>query len=202
MPVIYQHNINAGTKLAVWHIIEPEEFFLAKVPAAVGITHWHKRLQHLAGRYLLQELFPGFPYHLIEIATTRKPFLPAEDYHFSISHCGDYAAAMVSKNSRVGIDIEMITQKVLRVKDKFLHPSELEFIPSKIPELTLTWSMKEALFKYYGEGGVDFRENLRLSPFLPMESGSVEAQLLFNETITLQLEYRMLGDFVLAWTAV
>ncbi|MDQ6844770.1 MAG: 4-phosphopantetheinyl transferase, partial [Bacteroidota bacterium] len=80
------------------------------------ITHWHKRLQHLAGRYLLQELYPDFPYHLIEIADTKKPFLTGEKYHFSISHCGDYAAVIVSKEMRVGIDIELIRQKIELIK--------------------------------------------------------------------------------------
>ena len=47
-----------------------------------------KRLQHLAGRYLLYALFDDFPLEEIVIADTRKPFLENEKYHFSISHCG------------------------------------------------------------------------------------------------------------------
>ena len=82
VPLFYQHNINETTKLAVWHILESEEYFLQWVPLQKEITHWHKRLQHLAGRYLLQYLFPGFPYHLILIADTRKPYLPGEEFHF------------------------------------------------------------------------------------------------------------------------
>ncbi|HEV8081101.1 MAG TPA: 4-phosphopantetheinyl transferase, partial [Chitinophagaceae bacterium] len=91
MPVLYEH-INDFAKIAIWHIAEEKKFFLQKVPLQREITHPHKQLQHLAGRYLLQHLYPDFPYHLIEIADTRKPFLPDEEYHFSISHCGDYAA--------------------------------------------------------------------------------------------------------------
>ena len=109
MPLFYQQDINATTKLAIWHIEEDEAFFIAKVPLQSNITHPHKRLQHLAGRYLLRFLFPDFPNEEILIATTRKPFLPDEQYHFSISHCGDFAAAIVSKNERVGIDIEIET---------------------------------------------------------------------------------------------
>src|ERR1043165_7219879 len=92
LPLVYQHNINANTRLGVWHIKEEEYFFLERVPVGRDITHWHKRLQHLAGRYLLQVMFPDFPHHLIAIADTRKPYLPGDEYHFSISHCGDYAA--------------------------------------------------------------------------------------------------------------
>ena len=89
MPLVYQQNINPFTKLGVWHINEPESFFISEVPLQREITHPHKRLQHLAGRYLLKALFPGFPYELIKVADTRKPFLENEAYHFSISHCGD-----------------------------------------------------------------------------------------------------------------
>ena len=83
--------------MAVWHIAEPESFFLEQVPLQKQISHPHKRLQHLAGRLLLKELVPGFPVELIRIADTKKPYLENEPYHFSISHCGDYAAAIVSR---------------------------------------------------------------------------------------------------------
>src|SRR5882762_10719941 len=101
MPLFYQHNINENTKLGIWQIKEPEVFFLEKVPLKKDVSHPHKRLQHLAGRYLLPTLFSDFPLEEILIADTRKPFLPNERYHFSISHCGDFAAAIISSRSRV-----------------------------------------------------------------------------------------------------
>jgi phosphopantetheinyl transferase len=100
MPLFYQHNINELTKLGIWRIEEPESFYLEEVPLQRSITHPHKRLQHLAGRWMLKRLFPDFPYELIQIADTRKPYLANEAYHFSISHCGDFAAAIVSRDHR------------------------------------------------------------------------------------------------------
>ena len=97
MPLFYQHNINEETKLGIWLIEEPESFFLDKVPLKRDVSHPFKRLQHLAGRYLLSFLFPDFPLEEIRIADTRQPFLASEKYHFSISHCGHYAAAIVSR---------------------------------------------------------------------------------------------------------
>ena len=96
MPLVYQHTINSNTKAALWHIEEDEAFFLERVPLKRDVSHPHKRLQHLAGRYLLPVVFADFPLEEILIADTRKPFLPDEKYHFSISHCGDYTAAIVS----------------------------------------------------------------------------------------------------------
>ena len=118
MPLFYQQDINETTRLGVWKIEEDESFFLRTVPLQHSITHPNKRLQNLAGRYLLPYLFPGFPTTAIEIADTRKPFLSGEQYHFSISHCGRYAAALVSSTERVGIDIEMITPRVEKIKHK------------------------------------------------------------------------------------
>jgi phosphopantetheinyl transferase len=116
MPLVYQQNINAITKIAVWHITETEDFFLASVPVQREIKHWHKRLQHLAGRLLLKELYPDFPVALIQIADTKKPFLENEPYHFSISHCGDYAAVIVSKTFRVGVDVELVNLKIEQIQ--------------------------------------------------------------------------------------
>ena len=118
MPLVYQKNINPTTKVGVWHITEAEDFF-SQIPLQREITHPHKRLQHLAGRFLLKELFPDFPIELIRIASTKKPFLENDVYHFSISHCGDYAAVIVSNNHRVGADIEMPSKKIEKVKHKF-----------------------------------------------------------------------------------
>ena len=112
MPIFYQQDIDTYTRLAIWKLEEAEDFFLKAVPLQREITHPHKRLQHLAGRWLLKYLFPEFPLELIRIADTRKPFLENEIFHFTISHCVDYAAVIVSEKCRVGVDIEIPTQKV------------------------------------------------------------------------------------------
>ncbi|MBO9619499.1 MAG: 4'-phosphopantetheinyl transferase superfamily protein [Niabella sp.] len=166
MPLVFQETINSFTRLALWKIEEDEAFFKEKVPLHRQVTHWHKMLQHLAGRYLLQHLFPGFPLHLIQIADTRKPYIADEAFHFSISHCGDFAAAIVSTQERVGIDIELPVNKVLRIQHKFINPSEKAILnPLTLEEYTQIWSAKEAVFKWYGAGNVDFREHIRFTDY-------------------------------------
>jgi len=172
VPLFYQHTINQTTKLGIWQIKEQENFFSGEVPLQQSITHPHKRLQHLAGRYLLKYLFPDFPYEEILIADTRKPYLPGEQYHFSISHCGDYAAAIVSSTHRVGIDIEIPSVKVQRISHKFIHEDERAWLNEDIVQIltatdelvliTTLWSAKEAIFKWYSLGEVDFKNHIRL----------------------------------------
>jgi phosphopantetheinyl transferase len=205
VPLFYQQDINLATKLGVWKIEEAEDFFLRSVPLQRAITHPHKRLQHLAGRFLLPFLFHDFPHAEIEIADTRKPFLPDEQYHFSISHCGDYAAALVSSTERVGIDIEMITPRVQNIKHKFLHVDELVFVHShsidqQIPLLTLLWSVKEAMFKWWGDNDVDFSEMLRTEAFAFQDMGVIPATFLKNDLrIPLDVHYEMMDGLSLAW---
>ena len=207
MPLFYQQNINESTKLAIWRIEEPEEFFLSKVPLQREITHPDKRLQHLAGRYLLPFLFPDFPRHEIEIADTRKPFLRGEQYHFSISHCNIYAAAIASADHRVGIDVEFITSRLKKIKNKFLHPEELHFADTQLPGdqlklLSILWSAKEAVYKWYGNGGVIFSEMIRISPFQLMPQGVIDAAFKKNDfQEKLILHYKIMEELTLVWVA-
>ena len=208
MPLVYQQNINSHTKLGVWHITEPESFFIKEVPVQREITHPHKRLQHLAGRFLLKELYPGFPYELIKIADTRKPFLENEAYHFSISHCGDYAAVMISTAYRVGVDVELITGKVEKIKHKFLSLYEQNLIEDlSVDEhelyktfLTAAWGIKESLYKWYGDGEVDFIEHLHIEKIMVAEGkGTAYCRVLKQKNISLTVHFTFFDGNVLSW---
>lgn len=199
MPIFFQHQVDETTRLGIWKIEETEAFFKANVPQHRDVTHPHKRLQHLAGRFLLQYLYPDFPYDLIRIADTRKPYLPSEQYHFSISHCGDYAAAVVSRDKRVGVDIEIPVEKIRRIGRKFLSNAEIDaFEDIDIDQLTVLWSAKEAVYKWYGAGNLDFRRHMNL---LKPATGaqSIECQFLKDEPRMLEVNYRILSTIVLAW---
>lgn len=205
MPIFFQHQINETTRLGIWKIEETEEFFLNNVPLQREVTHPHKRLQHLAGRFLLQFLFPDFPYDLIRIADTRKPYLDGERYHFSISHCGDYAAAIVSSNLRVGVDIEIPTPRIQLIAKKFLSQSEMnEVNTDQLDKLTFLWSSKEAIFKWYGKGQLTFSEHMQLNGNIAVDRGEW-LQLPFsftkNEKQQLIIHARLFNNLVLAWLA-
>ena len=209
MPIFFQQQINETTRLGIWKIEETEEFFKSNVPQHRSVTHPHKRLQHLAGRFLLQYLFPAFPYELIQIADTRKPYLPDEQYHFSISHCGDYAAAIVSKDKRVGIDIEIPVEKILNIQNKFLSVPEKEIFNIQYSMFnsqltthdsrltTRLWSAKEAVFKWYGDGGVDFRKDIQLQK--QNELTEMILCLFLKNNTDLNIHYRHFDRLVLAW---
>jgi len=160
----------------------------------------HRRLQHLAGRYLLQDLYPKFPLELIKIADTRKPFLANEKYHFSISHCGNYAAAIISEENRVGVDVEIVSAKSFLVKDKFLSSQEQLLITTTEANkaCTLFWSVKESIYKWYGQGGLDFKKDIPIQFFTgKLDQGVVHCA--FKNTLKLQVHYLFFNGNFLTW---
>ncbi|HEY8919660.1 MAG TPA: 4'-phosphopantetheinyl transferase superfamily protein [Chitinophaga sp.] len=204
MPLIRTIQMDQATRLGVWKIGEQEAFFRTRVNISPEIHHPHKRLQHFAGRYLLLELFPEFPVQHIRLMKSRKPYLPDDSFHFSISHCRDHVAAIVSKKYAVGIDIEAMQPKVGKIAHKFLGPAEQAFIDPEhtLAHQTVCWSAKEAIYKWYGLGSVDFKEHMQLEPFDFRPAGFITAN--FNRTdknARLYLQYVVEGELCLAWTA-
>ncbi|HEY6978566.1 MAG TPA: 4'-phosphopantetheinyl transferase superfamily protein [Chitinophagaceae bacterium] len=206
--MFYQHNINETTKLAVWKIEEEENFFLQHVPLQREITHPHKRLQHLAARYLLRYLFPDFPYKEILIAGTRKPYLPNDRYHFSVSHSGNYAAALVSSDHRTGIDVEMVSGKIRKVMHKFMHENDLLYLNgsylydlSPLHLLTIVWSAKEAVFKWYSLGEIDFKEYMQLNGVIIFHNDQLQLPFVFKKDalIPLMICSKIFDELVLSW---
>jgi 4'-phosphopantetheinyl transferase EntD len=210
MPIFFQQDIDNSTRLGIWKIEEEEGFFLEKVVPQRHVSHPHKNLQHLAGRYLLRYLFPSFPIGLIRIADTRKPFLEDEAYHFSLSHSGDYAAAIVSTTSRVGVDVEQASAKVAMLRPKFSsEPEWLRLSESRVagsPDWqlpALIWSAKEAAFKWYGLGGVDFRNHMVMQSITASGPNSFNSIMQFkkNEDLYLGLRSEFFDRLCLSYVA-
>jgi len=214
MPLFFQQHIDADTRIAIWEIKEEAAFFLRDVLPQRAVRHPHKQLQHLAGRYLLKYLYPDFPVKLIQLADTRKPFLENEAYHFSISHCGNFAAAIVSKTNRVGVDIELVSSKIEKIKHKFLSEDEHQLLNYQLStpsdqviradmnyQLIMLWSCKEAVFKWYGLGEVDFIDHIRLKSITATDKDCFETIIDFKkkEKLYLNLTSRFFGDLCLSY---
>ena len=204
MPLVYQQDINEESRLAVWHIRETEGFFLHKVAPIRQISHPHKRLQHLAGRYLLLELFPEFPIDLVMLADSRRPYLHGDSFHFSVSHGGDFAAALVSRKYRTGVDVELIRPRILSLQHKFLGNEEscmLDHWPcGKLEAVTLAWSMKESMFKWNAGSGIDFRQQLLLKHLYHHDGHyKADAVVAKDSERHLQLNGLLFPEYALTW---
>lgn len=126
-------------------------------------------------QYLLSEMLGG---RLFELKYTpeKKPFLVGENIHLSISHSHDKLAIITNSKHSTGIDVELIREKVMNIKNKFLCEEELSLANNDVEMLTTLWATKEAVYKAYGLKMVDFIRHIRVLPF-KKEEKELKAEL-------------------------
>jgi phosphopantetheinyl transferase len=133
-----------------------------------------------------------------------KPLLRNFPFYVSLSHSFDYAAVMISKKRRVGIDIELIKTKIARVAAKFMDDSELAFIDpaNSIHHLYICWCAKEAIYKLHGKKNVSFLQNIRVHPFEPGENGRLDAELVLGTHCTpFEVHYERFNEYMIGYVA-
>ena len=113
-----------------------------------------------------------------ELLAQLQPYLANFPHFISLSHSFDYAAVMVSKDKAVGIDIELIKDKIERIAHKFMSKRELAFIKKdRIEQLYACWCAKEAIYKLHGKKNISFLDHIRIEPFDYSGTGSFIASL-------------------------
>lgn len=91
---------------------------------------------------------------------------PMDGYGYvSLTHTKGIAAAIFHKDMPVGIDLDYVREKVVRLGPKFLNPSEIEFLNNDPILYTVAWSAKESIFKCQGRRGISLKSNILLDPF-------------------------------------
>ena len=83
----------------------------------------------------------------------------------SLTHTLGFAAAIYHRENPVGIDMDFVREKILRIGFRFLDEYELDFLAKDPVHYTMAWSAKESIFKCQGKKGISFRDNILLEPF-------------------------------------
>lgn len=111
-----------------------------------------------------------------------KPHLNGEK-HISISHSHEFSAMAIS-DKKIGIDLEKLKDKTLKIAPRYMDISQLEELSEeeKIVKATIVWGIKETIFKIKNESGISFPEHIFESPF-NLEDKKAKAQLKFNNKI-------------------
>ncbi|GAB3221964.1 4'-phosphopantetheinyl transferase superfamily protein [Algoriphagus aestuariicola] len=85
--------------------------------------------------------------------------------YVSLTHTPGFAGAIFHREQPVGIDMDLVREKILKIGFRFLDSSELDFLEKDPAHYTMAWSAKESIFKCQGRKGVSFRDNILLDPF-------------------------------------
>ena len=209
MPIIFQQQLSSGASLAIWKITEPLHFFETKLSPARAIAHEEVKKRHLAARLTLQQLEPGLDLSAIKVAESGKPFFEGVNAFFSLSHTDQYAAAIVSSESQVGVDIEGVGERIFRIRHKYLDDAEQDLLQKELnlstlqeggdaaKWLTRCWSAKESIYKWHGQLGIDFIKDISLTAI-----DQTAQELHFNFAPTnggLKINYHSIEKLELTW---
>ena len=143
-------NINEHTKIGLLDL---------KVFSQLNTITQKRDIEKTGAQFLLQHLLNTTDFELT-YTDTKKPLLKGKNDHISISHSHDKLAIIINKNENTGIDVELIRDKVLAIKHKFLNENEAHFAKEGVEILTYIWAAKETLYKIYGLKGLDFKLHL------------------------------------------
>ena len=194
--------------LAVWKMTESNDELLAMLgdarsyPDIQAVAHSEIRLRERLTALALVKTLLGREVE-IRHAENGAPYLVGEPWHISISHTKGYAAVQLDGERAAGIDIEYRSDRVKRIRSRFLAPEEEQNIDTAHEEehLLVYWCAKEALYKLAGQEEVDFREQLHISPFPYRPEGSLDAWESRSERRqTATLAYRVEPEYVLVWS--
>ncbi len=151
----------------LFSLLEKKEWYLSDLQQ----LNTEKRKQEwLLARILIKQLC-GEEKKIL-YTSSGKPYLEDKSFQISISHTKNYVAVIADKENSVGIDIEYISERVKKIRSRFMSLSEENNLCKEleIEHLLLHWSAKETLFKIIDEEDIDFREHLHIRPFIPQKN--------------------------------
>jgi 4'-phosphopantetheinyl transferase len=186
----------------LWHIRETEGELLDQIKEfetiPPNITHEQKRLEFCVGRVLAKTLLEKLSVKFEGIVKDEfgKPFFRNNNYQLSLSHSYPYVGALIDKSKSVGIDVEQIKAKLLKIGPRVLHPEELEDAGTDETKHCIYWCAKEAMIKIYGKKDLVFAENLLIKPFTLQNQGNISGRIIVNNTeTTIPLYYEVHNGF-------
>ncbi|MCS6967969.1 MAG: 4'-phosphopantetheinyl transferase superfamily protein [Cytophagales bacterium] len=169
MPLVKKVFIENYAVWGIWQIdenIDQLHEFLATLGVSYSCLHIQaveKRKESLAARALAHVLARDIQLNTGKIVLDRwgSPCWECATAALSLSHTRGFAAAFIHCSATsCGIDIERPTPRLLKVATRVFSPQELAWADNRIEQLTVLWCAKEALYKWYKVGHLDFRTHI------------------------------------------
>ena len=102
----------------------------------------------------------------------------------------------------MGIDIEKLKEKTLKIAPRFLEMKHLKHLSTtdKIAKATVIWGIKESIFKIKNEVGISFPEHIFEDEF-DLIDGKCSAILQFNNRIEkFQVQFYFLDGYAFVFS--
>ena len=129
---------------------------------------------------------------MIGHAASGQPLL--RGYHVGVTHTKGYAALMLSKSCDVACDIGHFSDRVERIKSRFLRKDERA---EDLDSLLVHWCSKETVYKLFPEDNLQFSQ-MRVGPFSTMSDWACEVEnMKRGEKVRVDFELTM--QFVLTY---
>ena len=202
MPIIEDLKLSETSRLIIWEISETINELKTKVllsENSLKLLNQRKseiqKKQFLAIRNILSEL--SIDDRDMKYEESGRPYVIGGQ-NISLSHSDTYAAVILSDNV-VGIDIEIMNDRILKIKDKFLE-TELNY-PEKLEVATalIYWNIKESIFKAVPKKGVDFKKNILVLP-LNMKKNTTKSWFIDNDEIySFETHFKISKKYTLAF---
>jgi phosphopantetheine--protein transferase-like protein len=133
----------------------PEQKYIDELSSAP------RKLERATAIWLSRQLAGDF--NSIYYDEFKKPHFTEGNYYLSLSHTNNYVASIVHAEKRVGVDMEKIGNKALKVASKFLSANEYKILSKQLDKelyATIYWAAKEALYKLHGKKSLIFAKQL------------------------------------------
>ncbi|MEP7264099.1 MAG: 4'-phosphopantetheinyl transferase superfamily protein [Bacteroidota bacterium] len=209
MPLKHLTSYLQNSRLALWHITESrqeleDKLHLIDRSDLTREEHFKsekRNFEWLATRNMLAVIVDEKAG--IEYDDCGKPHLINFPGHLSISHSWPYVCIFYHPEKAAGVDIELMNDRILKIRKKFVNDSEELWLKDveEIKGLFLIWAAKEAVFKMLGGGGILFKEHLELKQVDLSIKG--KATICFMKEKTHQdftIYYEFLDDMILVYT--
>jgi len=190
MPIINKIE-SKNITILVWEITETLDglLYLNGNINTTNYTSEKRKKEHLVSRLLVTEICPTKAIIYNEFGAPELN----NGKHISISHSKELVAFILS-DKKTGIDIEKISEKCLSLASKFV--SEKNLIKLNKEKSTLIWCIKEAIYKWHQQGGVDFIKDIVIPEFFAKEQGTVTVYFRKKE---LNLNYLKINNHYLVY---
>lgn len=186
MPLYKTIHINNDAKVLIWKIEESFETLSKGIEltknSAKRVNGMKSDLHQrgfLSIRHLLKEI--GYNDSDLFYDEYGKPHLK-DGTHISITHSFTFSALIISKENKVGIDIEKRRDKIVKIAHKFTPIEEYKSIANHdalVSKLTIVWGAKESLYKIYGKKKLLFLEHIYIEDF-SFDTNSTTGKILYE----------------------